>query len=110
LERRTASLTNKNPRPKPGNSFVRTEALLRLLTFSVSLLAPLAGILRMLLGAGRMFFALHVVAFSVLFSRGAMGLGGILAPYCFGRADCFANAAPSIIDLVKIGMCNRQVG
>jgi hypothetical protein len=49
-----------------------------LLTFSVSFLALFAGILRMLLGVGRMFLALYVVVLSVLLGRGAMGLGGIL--------------------------------
>jgi hypothetical protein len=61
-----------------------TDALLLLLTFRVSLLAVLARILRMLLGVSRMFLALRVVIFSVVFGRGAMGLGGILVMFgCF---------------------------
>jgi hypothetical protein len=71
----------QNPRPRPGISFIRTEALLLLLTFSVSLLALLAGILRMLLCIGRMLFALYVVVLSMLLGRGTMGLGGILVMF-----------------------------
>ena len=47
----------------------------------MSFLALFAGILRMLLGVGRMFLALHVVVLSVLLGRGAMGLGGILVMF-----------------------------
>ena len=64
---------NENPPAEAGDSFIRSEALLLLLTFSVSLLTLLAGILRILLGVGRMFFALRVVV--------AMGLGGILVKF-----------------------------
>jgi hypothetical protein len=80
VERRTAAPKNKPP-AEAGDSFIRTEALLLLLTFSVSLLALLAGILRMLLGVGRMFLALYVVVLPVLLGRGAMGLGGILVKF-----------------------------
>jgi hypothetical protein len=38
--------TNGNPQPKPGTSFTGSEASLLLLTFSVSLLAVLASVLR----------------------------------------------------------------
>ena len=47
----------------------------------MSFLALFAGILRMLLGVGRMFLAFHVVVLSVLLGRGAMGLGGILVMF-----------------------------
>ena len=59
---------------RAGVSFLRTEALLLLLTLSVSLLAVLAGILGRWLGVGRMFLALYVVVFSVMFGRSAVGL------------------------------------
>jgi hypothetical protein len=67
-----------------------------LLTFSVSLLALLAGILRMLLGVGRMFLALHVVVLSVLLGRGAMGLGGILVMFRRLIVGVFRHGIPPV--------------
>jgi hypothetical protein len=87
---------NKKPPAQTGDSFIRTEALLLLLTFSVSLLALLAGILRMLLSVGGMFLALYVVAFSVLFSRGAMGLGGILVKFSCLIVSVFRHWIPPV--------------
>jgi hypothetical protein len=55
--------------------------LLLLLAFAVGLLARLAGILGMLLGITGMFFALGVVAFTVIFGCSAMRLGGILVMF-----------------------------
>ena len=61
-----------------------------------------------------MSFRLRRVSLSRLqrdFAGDALGLG--LEPSFLGRFDRagrFGNAAPSIIDLVKIGMGNRQIG
>jgi hypothetical protein len=44
----------------------------------------LASILRMLLGVRRVFFALGVVAFLMMFGGGAVGLGGVFVMFsCF---------------------------
>jgi hypothetical protein len=44
----------------------------------------LPSILGMLLGVCRVFFALGVVAFAMMFRRGAVGFGGILVVFgCF---------------------------
>jgi hypothetical protein len=85
---------NENPPAEAGDSFIRSEALLLLLTFSVSLLTLLAGILRILLGVGRMFFALRVVVLSVLLGRGAMGLGGILVKFSCLIVSVFRHGIP----------------
>ena len=79
-----------------GDSSIRNEALLLLLTFSVSLLALLAGILRMLLCVGRMLFALHVVVLSMLLGGGAMGLGGILMMFRRLIMSVFRHGIPPI--------------
>lgn len=68
---------NKKPPDETGGPLSPQQPLLLLLTFAVGLLAVLAGILRVLLGVGRMFLALGVVAFAVLFRRGAVRLGGV---------------------------------
>jgi hypothetical protein len=75
---------------------MRTEVSLLLLTFSVSFLALFAGILRMLLGVGRMFFALHVVVLSVLLGRSAMGLGGILVMFRCLIVSVFRHGIPRV--------------
>jgi hypothetical protein len=62
----------------------------------VSFLALFAGILRMLLGVGRMFLALHVVVFSVLLGRGAMGLGGILVMFRRLIVGVFRHGIPPV--------------
>jgi hypothetical protein len=48
-----------------------------LLAFRVCVLAFYVGILRELLGTGRVFLALGVVVLAVVFGCGAMGLGDI---------------------------------
>jgi hypothetical protein len=78
------------------DSFIRTEALLLLLTFSMSFLALFPGILRMLLGGSRMFFALRVVILSVLLGRGAMGLGGILVMFRRLIVGVFRHGIPPV--------------
>jgi hypothetical protein len=62
----------------------------------MSLLALLAGILRVLLGVGRMFFALRVVVLSVLLGRGAMGLGGILVKFSCLIVGVFRHGVPPV--------------
>jgi hypothetical protein len=81
---------------EPGFLYLRTEALLLLLTLSVSLLAVLAGILRMLLGVGRMFLVLYVVVFSVMFGRSAMGFGGILVMFGCLIMGVFRHGIPPV--------------
>jgi hypothetical protein len=62
----------------------------------MSLLAVLAGILRMLLGVGRMFLALYVVVFSVMFGRSAMGFGGILVMFSCLIVGVFRHGIPPV--------------
>jgi hypothetical protein len=55
--------------------------LLLLLALGVGLLAFPPGILRMLLGVARVFLALRVIAFAMMFGCGPMGLGGIFVMF-----------------------------
>ena len=73
-------MAKRKPRSSRG-FFSSNRSITSVADFSVSLLAVLAGILRMLLGVGRMFLALYVVVFSVMFGRSAMGFGGILVMF-----------------------------
>jgi hypothetical protein len=95
---------NENPPAEAGDSFIRSEALLLLLTFSVSLLTLLAGILRILLGVGRMFFALRVVV--------AMGLGGILVKFSCLIVSVFRHGIPpmSLRELLLPALTQILVG
>jgi hypothetical protein len=63
---------------KGGPTCIGPLYLLLLLAFGVRLFAVLASILRMLLGTSRVFFALCMVAFAMMFCRGSMGFGSIL--------------------------------
>jgi hypothetical protein len=59
-------------------------SLLLLLALVMSLLAGLSSILGVLLGVRRMFFALRMVPFAMLFCSSAVGLGSILVMFgCF---------------------------
>jgi hypothetical protein len=62
----------------------------------MSFLALFPGILRMLLGGSRMFFALRVVILSVLLGRGAMGLGGILVMFRRLIVGVFRHGIPPV--------------
>ena len=93
---------NENPPAEAGDSFIRSEALLLLLTFSVSLLTLLAGILRILLGVGRMFFALRVVV--------AMGLGGILVKFSCLIVSVFSMDSSDELTRVTAARLNPNFG
>jgi hypothetical protein len=71
----------------------------------MSLLAVLAGILRMLLGVGRMFLALYVVVFSVMFGRSAMGFSGILVMFGCLIVGVFRHGIPP----VSVGWSDARV-
>jgi hypothetical protein len=69
------------------------------LTLRVRLLAVLAGILRMSLSVGGVFFAFCVIAFAVVFGGFAMRFGGILV--MLGSLIVFVSShwkSPIIVD------------
>jgi hypothetical protein len=79
-------ITKSGPDGQPGEqrggpTSVGPFGLFLLLALGMSLLAVLPSILGVLLGVGRVFFSLCVVAIAVMFGRSAMGLGGILVMF-----------------------------
>ena len=75
----TASFGNEG-----GPICIEPLDLFLLLALGVSLIAVLARNLGMLLGICRVFFALRVVAFPMMFGRGAVGFGSVLVMFsCF---------------------------
>jgi hypothetical protein len=61
-----------------SQTYVGPPSLLLLLALGVRLLAGLSSILRVLLGARRVFFALCMIAFAMMFCGSAVGFGSIL--------------------------------